>query len=142
MKKLHPFLSFCSFLVLFIAFVLPALLNNVYAEKLEVKPTIRIRPAALSFDCTIQLKAQKIVVTNISKSKLDIEARAEQPWILVKPQRHDEVPPMGTGAFTVSINCGELKGVDPYVGNIWITGGDFGQKVPVRVKPQIEFVPR
>lgn len=143
MKKSNLFfLSFCSLiLLLFVSFLLPALLNDLYAQKPEVQPTIRVRPAALSFDCTIQLRAKTIVVTNITRKPLNIGARAEQPWILVEPRIFDKVPPAGTATFTVSINCKELTGAKPVVGSILVTGGDFGQKVPVKVKPGLEFVP-
>lgn len=135
------FLPLSSLILLLVSFLVPSLLSDLYAQKLEVKPTIRVRPATLSFDCTIALRAKKIVVTNITKKTLDIQARAEQPWILVEPQMVDKVPPAGTAAFTVSINCKEPTGTKPYVGNVLVTGGDFGQKVPVTVKPGLEIAP-
>ena len=143
MKKSNLFfLPFCSLILLLcVSFLLPTLLSDLYAQKLEVQPTIRVRPASLSFDCTIQFRAKTIVVTNITKKPLDIRARAEQPWILVEPQMFDRVPPAGTATFTVNINCKELSGTKPVVGNILVTGGDFGQKVPVKVKPGLELVP-
>jgi len=139
MKRLTT-IAFVAFFItgIFVSSPVPACAER---DRPELKPLMRVRPVAHTFDCKIPARAKEIVVTNVSKQSMSIHTSADQSWISVTPGVQNDVPPAGTALFTVSVNCNEVKGTKPWTGNVVVQGMSFTQKVGIIAKPKLDAAP-